>query len=178
MAEQHTPCTESLNVWRRRGFLRAAAVLAATGVSPRGLTSPTLTPTDDTPNFASRHITRNHPDYEQWRTAMPWQLYKAPRYPEAIVRPHYPEEVPDIVDLLPESSFGLNKSWDQLRKEFKKSVNRDGFKSWLKMEYGVSISIKTVSKALHQLDAIEGELHRISSELEIVASLSPLDAQL
>ena len=87
-------------------------------------------------------------------------------------------EVPDIVDLLPESSFGLNKSWDQLRKEFKKSVNRDGFKSWLKMEYGVSISIKTVSKALHQLDAIEGELHRISSELEIVASLSPLDAQL
>ena len=87
-------------------------------------------------------------------------------------------EVPDIVDLLPESSFGLNKSWDQLRKEFKKSVNSDGFKSWLKMEYGVSISIKTVSKALHQLDAIEGELHRISSELEIVASLSPLDAQL
>jgi len=98
MAEQHTPCTESLNVWRRRGFLRAAAVLAATGVSPRGLTSPTLTPTDDTPNFASRHITRNHPDYEQWRTAMPWQLYKAPRYPEAIVRPHDPEEVPDIVN--------------------------------------------------------------------------------
>ncbi len=85
--------------------------------------------------------------------------------------------VPDIVDLLPEKSFGLKKSWSELRREYGKSGHRDGFKSWLKLEYDVSISTKTVSRAVQQLDVIDGDLHRISSELEIVASLSPLDSQ-
>jgi ABC-type Mn2+/Zn2+ transport system ATPase subunit len=85
--------------------------------------------------------------------------------------------VPDIVDLLPEASFGLKRSWSELRREYVKSGHRDGFKSWLKLEYDVSISSKTVSKAIQQLDVIDGDLHRISSELEIVASLSPLDFQ-
>ena len=83
--------------------------------------------------------------------------------------------VPDIVDLLPENSFGLHSSWPQLRAEHSRSGNRDGFKNWLKAQYGVSISSKTVRKAFDELDKVEGDLKRILDELEIVSSLSPLE---
>jgi energy-coupling factor transporter ATP-binding protein EcfA2 len=85
--------------------------------------------------------------------------------------------VPDIVDLLPETAFGLTKSWSKLRQEYARSPVRDGFKSWLKSEYQVSISTKTVRRAFEKLDVVEGELRDILRELEIVASLSPLEFQ-
>ena len=86
-----------------------------------------------------------------------------------------PLGVPDIVDLLPEKSFGLTKSWSVLRSEHRKSSSRENFKTWLKSEYGVSISSKTVKRAFDSLDTVDGELRRILDELEIVASLSPLE---
>ena len=83
--------------------------------------------------------------------------------------------VPDIVDLLPEKSFGLHSSWPELRAEYSRSGNRDGFKNWLKSQYGTSISSRTVRKAFDELDNVEGDLKRILDELEIVSSLSPLE---
>ena len=83
--------------------------------------------------------------------------------------------VPDIVDLLPEESFGLTKTWAVLRSEHRKSGSKDNFKAWLKSEYGTSISSKTVKRAFESLDAVDGELRRILEELEIVASLGPLE---
>ncbi len=84
-------------------------------------------------------------------------------------------DVPDIVDLLPEKSFGLTKSWAALRAEHRKSGSRENFKAWLKADYGVSISSKSVKRAFDSLDTVDGELRRILHELEIVASLGPLE---
>jgi len=97
MVEQHTHVNESLPIWRRRGFLQAAIALAASGISSRGLTRSLTMPDSGGQVFSSRYVTRDHRDYEQWRTAMPWQLYKAPRYPDAIVRPEHAAAIPDIV---------------------------------------------------------------------------------
>ena len=83
--------------------------------------------------------------------------------------------VPDIVDLLPEKSFNLQNSWSELRAAYKRSGNREGFKIWIKSEYGVSISSKTVKKSFDGLDKVDGDLKRILDELEIVASLSPFE---
>ena len=44
-------------------------------------------------SIPGRFVTKGDPDYERWRTAMPWQLYKAPRYPDVIVRPSHSEVV-------------------------------------------------------------------------------------
>lgn len=97
MASQYKAIEDSLQVWRRRGFLRAAVALAASGMGARAYADPVLTTKHNEPEFSCRHITRDHPDYEKWRVAMPWQLYTAPRFPEAIVRPNRADEVPDIV---------------------------------------------------------------------------------
>ena len=87
----------------------------------------------------------------------------------------YALTVPDIVDLLPEKAFNLQNTWSELRAKYKKSGNRDGFKIWLKSEFGVSISTKNVKKAFEGLDTVDGDLKKILDELEIVASLSPFE---
>lgn len=81
----------------------------------------------------------------------------------------------DIVDLLPVSSFGLTKSWEELRAEHHRQSRGKSFKEWLKEEYQVSISTKTVKKAFDSLDNIDGPLKDLLDELEVVASLSSLD---
>ena len=85
--------SESLQVWGRRGFLAAAAALLAAG-SSRAATATALA---SEPIYPGRFVTKGDPDYERWRTAMPWQLYKAPRYPDVIVRPSHSSEVVAVV---------------------------------------------------------------------------------
>jgi len=86
----------AVGVWRRRGFLSAAATLAAT-LSPlsRALNSD-LSPSTQ-PLYPGRSVLRGDDDYERWRLAMAWQLYTAPRYPDVIVRPDHRDQVSDIV---------------------------------------------------------------------------------
>ena len=85
-----------VDVWRRRGFLSAAATLAAT-------CSPVLQALTETPQilggtgYPGRSVFQGDRDYERWRQAMAWQLYKAPRYPEVIVRPDHREQVASVV---------------------------------------------------------------------------------
>ena len=80
-------------IWSRRGFLGAAIALAAGAGSPGSFagTQPIQGP------YPGRSVSRGDPDYERWRTAMPWQLYKAPRYPDAIVRPDHASQVQEVV---------------------------------------------------------------------------------
>lgn len=81
----------------------------------------------------------------------------------------------DIVDLLPEKSFGLEGTWDELRDEHRGFPVRMSFKDWLRQEKGVSVSVKSVRKAFDSIDALSAPLQEILNELEIVSSLSPLE---
>ena len=81
----------------------------------------------------------------------------------------------DIVDLLPEKSFGLEGTWDELRDEHRSFPVRMSFKEWLRQEKGVSVSVKSVRKAFESIDALSAPLQEILNELEIVSSLSPLE---
>ena len=81
----------------------------------------------------------------------------------------------DIVDLLPEKSFGLEGTWDELRDEHRSFPVRMSFKDWLRQEKGVSVSVKSVRKAFDSIDALSAPLQEILNELEIVSSLSPLE---
>lgn len=85
---------QSLQIWSRRGFLAAAAALASASGS-RILAEPMLTAVG--PTYPGRYVAKGDSDYELWRTAMPWQLYKAPRYPDVIVRPNHASEVAEVV---------------------------------------------------------------------------------
>lgn len=87
---------ESLGVWSRRGFLTAAnALLATTALGSVASAKPVV----PAPLYPGRYVTQQDADYERWRTAMPWQLYKAPRYPEQIVRPNHRDQVAEIVKI-------------------------------------------------------------------------------
>jgi hypothetical protein len=81
----------------------------------------------------------------------------------------------DIVDLLPEKSFGLEGTWEELRDEHRSFPVRMSFKDWLRQEKGVSVSVKSVRKAFDSIDALSAHLQEILNELEIVSSLSPLE---
>ncbi|MDC6485316.1 FAD-binding protein [Luminiphilus sp.] len=85
---------QSLQVWSRRGFLTAATALASASTS-RILAQPMSTA--EAPTYPGRYVAKDDADYERWRVAMPWQLYKAPRYPDVIVRPNHASEVAEVV---------------------------------------------------------------------------------
>jgi len=85
-------------VWTRRGFVGALSVLAT--ACSRGWAGAS----EDTfaiwrSEFHGRSVVRDESDFEAWRTAMPWQMYKAPRRPELIVRPDSARSVGDVVKL-------------------------------------------------------------------------------
>ena len=83
-------------VWTRRGFMGALGVLAVgSGGGWADYGSPALSTWRD--NFNGRSVARGEPDYEAWRTAMPWQMYTAPRQPELIARPDSAAAVSDVL---------------------------------------------------------------------------------
>jgi AAA15 family ATPase/GTPase len=87
----------------------------------------------------------------------------------------YALPVEDIVDLLPEKAFGLEKTWKALRDEHRSFPLRMSFKDWLRQEKGVSVSARSVKRAFDSIDSLNEPLRRILHELEIVSALSPLE---
>jgi FAD/FMN-containing dehydrogenase len=94
MASSHSGAAQG--VWTRRGFVGALTALAAAGLS--GCSgAPVAGSSSWRAGYDGRSVARGEPDYERWRTAMPWQMYKAPRYPDLIVRPDSASAVAEAV---------------------------------------------------------------------------------
>jgi hypothetical protein len=87
----------------------------------------------------------------------------------------YALPVEDIVDLLPEKAFGLETTWKDLRDEHRRFPVRMSFKDWLRAEKNVSVSVRSIKRAFESIDGLSEPLGRILHELEVVASLSPLE---
>ena len=86
------------SVWTRRGFVAALGVLAT--VSNRGWAVAGENSLDSwRRGFHGRSVVRDEVEFEAWRTAMPWQMYKPPRRPDLIARPDSAEAVADVLKL-------------------------------------------------------------------------------
>jgi hypothetical protein len=83
---------------------------------------------------------------------------------------------PDIIELLPPSSFGLAQPWSALRREYARAgVKPVDFKSWLRATRNAGISMRSIGKAFDELDTVPEPLHGLLREIEVVSSLAPLD---
>ena len=84
------------SVWTRRGFVAALGVLAT--ASNRGWAVAGENSLDSwRRGFRGRSVVRDEVDFEAWRTAMPWQMYKPPRRPDLIARPDSAGAVADVL---------------------------------------------------------------------------------
>jgi hypothetical protein len=73
----------------------------------------------------------------------------------------------DIVEYLPEESFGLKDSWTHLRRDFNGFLGKKSdFKEWLRKERSAQISTRRVRKAFNQLDVRHVELNALLKEIE------------
>ena len=86
-------------VWTRRGFVNALALLAGGSAVGAWANEPVDALRQWRGRFAGRSTARGEADYESWRTAMPWQMYTAPRRPDLIVRPDGADAVAEAVGL-------------------------------------------------------------------------------
>jgi hypothetical protein len=84
----------------------------------------------------------------------------------------------DIIEYLPESSFGLTHSWSQLRSDFYKFKGepRLTFKEWLRIERFAQISSRKVREAMEMQDVLADDLTKLLKEIERLASPRPNDA--
>jgi len=64
----------------------------------------------------------------------------------------------DIIEYANPSDFGLKLSWQDLRRDYKRSTNRTPFKDWLRNEHAAHISTKTVKAAFANLDHLDSDL--------------------
>jgi hypothetical protein len=81
----------------------------------------------------------------------------------------------DIAELLPSSSFGLEKDWSDYGKEFRSAGRGRDFKTWLREEYGVSISQKSIRKAITGLDQMTDGLIGLQEAVLVAAALASRD---
>jgi FAD/FMN-containing dehydrogenase len=82
------------HILTRRGFIGALGLFAMAGSAVPRAKSPDVPGLD---RVTGRTVRRGEPDYESWRRGMPWQMWVADRYPDAIVRPDSSADVADIV---------------------------------------------------------------------------------
>jgi hypothetical protein len=83
--------------------------------------------------------------------------------------------VKDIIELLPETSFGLESPWPVLRQEYDRRKERSDFKSWLRDVYSAEISTRRISEAFGGMDALPSTLIDLLREIEILSSLGALN---
>jgi hypothetical protein len=81
----------------------------------------------------------------------------------------------DIVELLPASSFGLEHDWPHYGKEFRSASGTSNFKTWLRDEYHVSISKKTIRKAVTGLDQMTAGLVALQEAVLVAAEMASRD---
>jgi len=83
--------------------------------------------------------------------------------------------VRDIAQLLPPESFGLDHDWPHLEHEFKQERSGRDFKTWLREEHGVSISVKTIRKAVSGLDELSDGLVDLRESVIVALALATRD---
>jgi len=76
----------------------------------------------------------------------------------------------DIIEYLPEESFGLKDSWMKLRSDFYGfKGKKPDFKEWLRQERSAQISTRRVREAFNHLDGLHVELQALLKEIESLA---------
>jgi ABC-type ATPase involved in cell division len=76
----------------------------------------------------------------------------------------------DIIEYLPEESFGLKDSWTQLRSDFHGFVGKKlDFKEWLRKERAAQISTRRIREAFSQFDDFHMELRALLKHIESLA---------
>lgn len=82
----------------------------------------------------------------------------------------------DIIEYLPAAEFGLTDDWERLRTDFKnfKSEIRLDFKTWLKAERQASVSTQRVTAAFEKLDALDGDLAALLTEMSVLSAVGAL----
>ncbi len=81
----------------------------------------------------------------------------------------------DVAQLLPAESFGLEVGWPKLEKDYKSDRTGRDFKTWLREEHGVSITIRTIRKAVRNLDEYSPGLYALREAVEVALDLATLE---
>lgn len=82
----------------------------------------------------------------------------------------------DIIEYLPEDSFGLTDSWTQLRSDYFrfKAEKKLSFKDWLRAERSAQISTRKVREAFNNQEALNAEFRALLDEIESLALSTPV----
>jgi hypothetical protein len=77
----------------------------------------------------------------------------------------------DIIEYLPEESFGLTDTWEKLRHDFKhfQGMRNLPFKEWLRSERSAQISSRKVKEAFSKVERLNEELSELLNEIERLA---------
>ena len=81
----------------------------------------------------------------------------------------------DVAQLLPAELFGLEADWPKLEKGYKSDRTDRDFKTWLREERGVSITIRTIKKAVKDLDEYSPGLLALREAVEVALDLATLE---
>lgn len=77
----------------------------------------------------------------------------------------------DIIEYLPEESFGLTDTWEKLRHDFNhfQGMRNLPFKEWLRSERSAQISSRKVKEAFSKVEELNEELSELLREIERLA---------
>ncbi len=81
----------------------------------------------------------------------------------------------DVAQLLPAELFGLEADWPKLEKDYKSDRTDRDFKTWLREEHDVSITMKTIKKAVRNLDEYSPGLLALREAVEVALDLATLE---
>lgn len=85
----------------------------------------------------------------------------------------------DIIEYLPEASFGLTDSWTQLRSDYFRfrAEEKLNFKDWLRAERSAQISTRKVRRAFNNQGTLNADLRALLDEIESLAFSRPIEEE-
>jgi ABC-type cobalamin/Fe3+-siderophores transport system ATPase subunit len=95
------------------------------------------------------------------------------------VHPH-PLSMPDIVCYLPPDALGLDSVWDDVIQNWRSAAGRRApvdLKGWVKKNYGISLSLKTLRRALQEAVPVR-EIQDLGLEIRVLSGMRDVDAKL